>query len=149
MNLQDAEKLNVERRERSDVRHLIGGHAKRIEADRDEARRLEALSGFMGGLNLGAASLDGGGSVASETSTLTNMTMTKRTFAAANVHLDRGQQRSLTRKAKGEGFLERAAARRLPPSHNDLDHAGGGGGGGGEAAVEAAEVRAPPTPESP
>ena len=112
MNLQDAEKLNVERRERSDVRKLIGDHA----AQRREAEQEGQVDGApLDGRGLDKqGSLDGGGSLASETSTLT--AMTKRTFAAANVHVDRGQQRSLTRAAKGEGFLERPHATRLPPS---------------------------------
>lgn len=149
MNLADAERLNVERRERSDIRRLLGEHARRQEAAADR----NSAGGDTGGggrltLSFGGCSLDGSLAEQSEASTLT--LMTKRTFAAANVHLDRGTQRSLTRSAKGEGFLERAHARRLP--HGDHGHGGHGQANHGQAdhrgEQSGAEDRAQATPES-
>ena len=121
-NLADAERLVVETQERSEIRKLISAHFRLTENDRD------ALAAAMREQAAGSSALDAdvlsvaGSLEPSVTSTLTGMT--KRTFPSANIHLDRSQQRTLTRKAKGEGYLERR-----PPASSVVSGITGSGDG--------------------
>ena len=92
VSFEDAERLAMERQQRADIRRIVGEHSRRgvPPAPPDPTSAI------------GEEDRNGGGDLSS------HLTLTKRVFPAANVHVDRGQQRALIRKSKGEGNLDRS-----------------------------------------
>jgi hypothetical protein len=103
VNLREAEHLVVERQQRTYVRKLVAAHYKNLGAS-----AVVANAGG-GGAATNNPEVGAEGLAASSSGSAPPAThLTTRTFSAANVSVNRAQQRTLTRKSKGEGFLQRA-----------------------------------------
>ena len=110
VNLREAEGLVEEREQRTLVRKMISAYYKgRGGVAAEAAAALDVTDGApedsAEGLPTGATTT----AAASESQGPAHLTM--RTFKKANVRIDQAQQRTYTRKTKGEGFLQRANGR--------------------------------------